>query len=422
MKVKLAYGKTHLDLSLPDDVHVDIVEPKYVEALANAREVLRSSLRNPIGSKPLSELVRPTDKVGIVFSDITRPTPNHIILPVILDELGFVPNERIVLLNATGTHRPNTREELRRMLGGEVAEQYRIVQNDAGDSESHELVGTTRSGDPIRIHKEYLSCEVRILTGFIEPHFFAGFSGGPKACVPGLADLETVFRNHSAEKIDDPMARWGITYGNPPWEEALEGARMAGPAFLVNVAMNKDKAITGVFAGDLEKAHAKGCAFVKETAMAPVDAAYDIVVASNSGYPADLNLYQSVKAMSAGYHVVKEGGSMVVAADCWDGIPEHGGFVELLSSGGRPEELLATVRSPGFAKQDMWQGQILALVCRRADVYFYSRNLTDEQVRNAFLIPCHDLDETAAMLVDKYRPGARVCVLPEGPQAIPYLK
>ncbi|MHC4060416.1 MAG: nickel-dependent lactate racemase [Planctomycetota bacterium] len=422
MNIKLAYGKTHLGLSLPDDVHVDIVEPKYVEGLANEREVLRGSLQNPIASKPLRELVCPTNKVGIVFSDITRPTPNHIILPVILDELGFVPDEQIVLLNATGTHRPNTGEELRRMLGSETAERYRIVQNNAGDRESHKLVGTTGSGNPIRIHREYLSCDVRILTGFIEPHFFAGFSGGPKACVPGLADLETVFRNHSADKIDNPMARWGITYGNPPWEEALEGAQMAGSAFLVNVAMNKNKALTGVFAGDLEKAHAKGCAFVKETAMVPVDAAYDIVVASNSGYPADLNLYQSVKAMSAGYHVVKQGGSMVVAADCCDGIPEHGGFAQLLSSAASPEELLETVRSPGFAKQDMWQAQILALVRHRADVYFYSRNLTDEQVRNAFLIPCHDIDETVTMLVDKYGLGARVCVLPDGPQAIPYLK
>jgi len=422
MNVELAYGRTHLDLSLPDDVHVDIVEPRCAEELPNAPEVLRCCLRDPIASKALKELVRPTDKVGIVFSDITRPTPNHIILPVILDELRFVPDEQIVLLNATGTHRPNTCEELGAMLGGEVAGRYRIVQNDAGDVRSHELVGTTGSGNPVRIHREYLSCDVRILTGFIEPHFFAGFSGGPKACVPGLADLETIFKNHSPEKIDNPRARWGVTYGNPPWEEVLEGARMGGPAFMVNVAMNTDKVITGVFAGGLEKAHAKGCEFVKEKAMVPVDAPYEIVVASNSGYPADLNLYQAVKAMSAAYHVVKEGGSIVVAADCWDGIPDHGGFAQLLSSAAGPEELLRTVRSPGFLKQDMWQAQILALVRRRADVYFYSRNLTDEQIRNAFLIPCHDIDETVAMLLDKYGRGARVCVLPQGPQAIPYLK
>jgi nickel-dependent lactate racemase len=346
--------------------------------------------------------------VGIVFSDITRPTPNHIILPVILDELQFVPDENIVLLNATGTHRPNSAEELGRMLGDKVAGLYRIVQNDASDAKSHELAGTTSSGNAVHIHKEYLRCDVRILTGFIEPHFFAGFSGGPKACVPGLAHLETIFRNHSAENIDSARARWGITEGNPPWEEALEATKMAGPAFIVNVSLNSDKQITGVFAGDLEQAHAKGCAFVRETAMVPVDGPYEIVVASNSGYPADLNLYQSVKAISAAIQVVKEGGSIVVAAECRDGIPEHGGFAELLSAAGSLEELLETVRSPGFLKQDMWQAHILALICQRANVYFHSRNLTDEQIENAFLKPCHDINETAAMLLDEYGPRARV--------------
>jgi nickel-dependent lactate racemase len=271
MKVKLAYGKTYLELSLPDDADIDVLEPKYVEGIADPAQALRSALCHPTASKPLKELAAPTDRVGIVFSDITRPTPNHIILPVILDELRFVPDEQIILFNATGTHRPNTDEELRKMLGDRIVDRYRIVQNDADDAPSHDLVGTTGSGNDVRIHKEYLKCNVRILTGFIEPHFFAGFSGGPKACVPGLAELGTIFRNHSAEKIDHPQAQWGTTYGNPPWEEVLEAVKMAGPAFIVNVALNRDKQITGVFAGDLEEAHAKGCAFVKESSMAPVD-------------------------------------------------------------------------------------------------------------------------------------------------------
>ena len=421
MNVKLAYGKTGLDIFLPEDADIDVIEPKHAEGLPNASEVLRSCLRNPIASKPLKELVGSTDQVGIVFSDITRPTPNHIILPVILDELGHLPDDQIVLFNATGTHRPNTGEELERMLGSGIADRYRIVQNDAGDAASHELIGTTSSGNAICIHKEYMKCSVRILTGFIEPHCFAGFSGGPKACVPGLAGLETIFNNHSAEKIDSPRARCGITYGNPPWEEILEAAKMAGPAFIVNVALNRDKQITGVFAGDMEKAHATGCAFIKDTAMVLVDGPYEIVVASNSGYPADLNLYQSVKAMSAAVQVVRQGGSIVVAADCWDGIPEHGGFAQMLSQAASPEELLETVRSPGFFEQDMWQAQILALIRLKADVYFYSGNLTDEQIENAFLTPTHDVDETVAMLLDRYGPRARVCVLPQGPQAIPYL-
>jgi nickel-dependent lactate racemase len=421
MKVKLAYGKTSLELSLPDEAHIDVVEPKYVKQLANPADALRGALRNPITSKPLKELVGPTDRVGIVFSDITRPTPNHIILQVILEELGFLRDEQIVLFNATGTHRPNSEDELAKMLGREVVERYRIVQNDASDAQSHEFVGTTKSGNDISVHKEYLGCNVRILTGFIEPHFFAGFSGGPKACVPGLAGLETILRNHSAANMDSPRARWGITYGNPLWEELLEATKMAGAEFIVNVALNTDKGITGVFAGDIEKAHAKGCAFVKENSMVAVEKPCEIVVASNSGYPLDLNLYQSVKAMSAAAQIAKEGASIIVAADCWDGIPEHGGFAELLFAADTVEELLETVRAAGHLKQDTWQAHIQALICLKADVYFYSRNLTDEQIENAFLIPCHDIDETIRILLGKYGASARICVLPEGPQTIPYL-
>lgn len=422
MNVKLAYGKTGLELSLPDNADIDVIEPKYVEGLANPAQAIRSSLRNPVASKPLKELAGPTDQIGIVFSDITRPTPNHIIMPVILEELNFIPDEQIILFNATGTHRPNTITELRDMLGTEIADRYQIVQNDASDLDSHQMIGTTKSGNDVCIHKEYLKCNVKILTGFIEPHFFAGFSGGPKACMPGLAGIDTIFRNHSAKNMDSRWATWGITHGNPSWEEFLEALQLAGSAFLVNVALNSDKQITAVFAGDVEKAHSKGCEFVKNNAMAPVQKPYDIVLASNSGYPLDLNLYQSVKAMSAAAQVAKKGGSIIVAADCWDGIPDHGGFAELLSAAGSLDELLETVRSPELRKQDMWQAHLQALICQKADVYFYSHNLTDEQIENAFLIPCHDIEQTTETLLGKYGPEARLCVLPQGPMTIPYLK
>ncbi len=421
MNVKLAYGKTGLELSLPDNADIDVIEPKYVEGLANPNQALQNSLRQPVASKPLKELVNPTDRIAIVFSDITRPTPNHIILPVILEELNFIPDKQITLFNATGTHRPNTIDELRNMLGSEIADRYRIVQNEATDPDSHQMIGTTKTGNDVCIHKEYLKCSVKILTGFIEPHFFAGFSGGPKACMPGLAGIETIFRNHNAKNMDSRWATWAITYGNPAWEEFLEAVKMAGPAFLVNVALNSDKQITAVFAGDIEKAHTKGCEFVKNNAMAPVQKPYDIVIASNSGYPLDLNLYQSVKAMSAAAQIVKEAGSIIIAADCWDGIPDHGGFAELLSSTGSLEELLETVRSPELRKQDSWQAHLQALICQKANVYFYSHNLTDEQIENAFLKQCHDIEQTVKMLLDKYGPEAKLCVLPQGPMTIPYL-
>jgi len=421
MKIKLAYGKTGLEITLPDEANVTVVEPKYVEGLPDQAGAVRDALRYPIGSPPLKALVKPSDKVGIVFSDITRPTPNHLILPVLLGELDHVPDEQIVLFNSTGTHRPNTEAELRGMLGDELVDRYRIVQNDAHDRGSHVLVGRTTSGNDVWIHREFVNCDVRILTGFIEPHLFAGFSGGGKAIMPGLALLETVMRNHSARNLDSPLARWGITQGNPVWEEIHEAAAMVQPTFLLNVTLNRDKQITGVFAGDFEEAHAQGCAFVKEKAMVPVREPFDIVIGSNSGYPLDLNLYQAVKGMSAASQVVKEGGSIIIAAECWDGIPDYGEYGQLLLEAESPESLLETVRAPGFQRQDMWEAHIQALICLKADVYFYSHNLSDEQIEGAWLRPCHDIEATVAELLQKYGPGATICVLPEGPQTIPYL-
>ncbi len=421
MKIKLAYGKKGLYVDLPDDLNVDIVTPNYVQGLQNQAGAVRDALRQPIGAKHLKELVLPSDTVAIVLNDITRPTPYNIVLPVLLDELSHVPDGQIVLFNATGTHRSNTDAELGRMLGAEIVRRFRIVQNDARDKDSHTLVGTTSSGNDIWIHGEYVKCDVRILTGFIEPHFFAGFSGGGKACMPGLARLDTVLRNHSPRNIDHPMAAWGITQGNPVWEEIREAALMVRPSFLLNVTLNRDKQITAVFAGDLEKAHEQGCSFVRKSAMVPIETPYDIVITSNSGYPLDLNLYQSVKGMSAASQIVKKGGSIIVAADCWDGIPQHGEYGKLFRGADRPQTLLDTIRLPGFQRQDMWQAQIQARVCQKADVHFYSENLSDEQIKSAWLKPARSIEATVDQLLAKYGRDASICVLPEGPQTIPYI-
>jgi nickel-dependent lactate racemase len=421
LRVKLAYGKTGLGIDLPDGVDVTVVEPEYVDGLPDPVGAMRKALRQPIGLPALKAVVKPSDSVGIAFSDITRPTPNDLILPVLLGELDHVDSGQIVLFNATGTHRPNTEAELRGMLGDEIVDGYRVVQNEASDRDSHVPVGRTSSENDVWIHREFVACDVRILTGFIEPHLFAGFSGGGKAILPGLALLETVMRNHSAANVDNPLARWGITRGNPLWEEVREAAAMVQPAFLLNVTLNRDKQITGVFAGDWEEAHERGCAFVKAKAMVPVPEPFDIVITSNSGYPLDLNLYQAVKGMSAAAQVVREGGSIIVAADCWDGIPAHGEYERLLQAAESLESLLEMVRTPGFQRQDMWQAHIQALICQQADVYFYSHNLSDAQIEGALLRPCRDIGATVAELLRKYGPGATICVLPEGPQTIPYV-
>jgi nickel-dependent lactate racemase len=222
--------------------------------------------------------------------------------------------------------------------------------------------------------------------------------------------------------IANPNATWGITHGNPIWEEVMEVARGAGGVFLVNVALNKDKELTGVFAGNLDAAHAAGCAFVQQTAMVPVPAAFDVVITTNSGYPLDLNLYQAVKGMSAAAKVVKRGGTIICAAECWDGIPDHGLYGQLLRDAAGPRDLLDRITSPGFLQQDQWQAQIQAQIQLGADVYLYSDYLSDAQITASLLRPCRDIAATVAELRLLYGAGCSICILPEGPQTIPYIE
>ncbi len=336
MQIELAYGKSGLQLELPEAWEVSVIEPKYLPGLPDPEAALHQALEAPLGSPPLKERVRPGMRVGVIFSDITRPAPHKLILPAVLGELEEVPGVQVTLFNALGTHRPNTPEELGEMLGEELVDRYRIVQNEAFDIGTQTYLGTTTSGNDVWLNSELLSCDLKILTGFIEPHMFAGFSGGGKALLPGMAGQASVLNNHRASLIADPRATWGVTQGNPIYEEIQQAAGMAGEIFLLNVTLNKHKHITGVFAGELTAAHTAGCAFARETAMVKVDKPFEIVLTSNSGYPLDLNLYQAVKGMSAAAQVVRPGGAIIIAADCWDGIPEHGRYARIAARGSQP--------------------------------------------------------------------------------------
>ena len=422
MKIRLAYGKSGLDVAIPDTASVTVVEPVFVPAAPDQEATVTGSLRDPIGSPPLCERVGPADTVAVVFSDITRPTPNALIVPAVLRELdqAGVARGRITLFNSTGTHRRNTREELVGMLGEEVVSRCRIVQNDARAVGDHVAVGTTRSGNEIRIQKDFAACSFKILTGFIEPHFFAGFSGGGKAIMPGMAHLDTVMRNHNARNIDDANATWAVLDGNPLREEVEEAVAFVRPDFLVNVALNRDRKVTRAFSGDVAAAYRAGTEFVRKTAMVEVASPFDIVVTTNSGWPLDLNLYQAVKGMSAAARVTRPGGSIIVAAECRDGLPDHGSFGRLLREAGSLDDLLARIRSPGFCMDDQWEAQILALIAKKADVYVHADGLTPEQVTLARLRPCASIDDQVRILLGKYGRDARICVLPEGPQTVPY--
>ena len=422
MDINLAYGRHGLNVTLPDTV--DVLEPRFLHGLPDEKAALRDALHHPIGSAPLAELVEPGDNVVVVHTDITRATPNHRILPVLLNELEAAGIERkdILLLNGLGTHRPQTEAELRAMLGDHIVENYRCLQHDCNDDENLVSLGKTSLGHPVRVNRFYLEADVRILTGFIEPHFFAGFSGGPKAVLPSLAGTESVFTNHGQGMIAHPKATWGILEGNPIWEEMREVALATHPTFLLNVSLNVRKEIIGIFAGDMLTAHAEGCAFVKKNAMHAVDELYDIVITTNSGYPLDQNLYQSVKGMSAANQIVRQGGAILIAAACEDGLPDHGRYAELLAEAGTPQGVLDMISKPDFCAQDQWQVQIQAQIQRRANVYVYSDGLTDEQIEQALFIPSRSIEQTVAQMQEKYGYQARICVIPDGPQTIPYLR
>ncbi len=422
MDIKLAYGTTGLDITLPDDADITVVEPLYIPGVRDPIRALREALRDPFGCAPLRELVAPSDKVAVVFSDITRATPNHLLIPAVLDELTHVPIEQIVLCNALGTHRTNSEAELMRMLGTGIVNRYRIVQNDAFDPATQACLGTSSRGHEVWINRTYLEADVKILTGFIEPHFFAGFSGGGKAVMPGMAGQRTVLGNHDAAMIDHPQARWGITEENPIWEEMVEVALMTRPTFLLNVTLNRDQRITGIFAGDLRPAHAAGARFVKDSAMVSVDRPFDIVITTNSGYPLDQNLYQSVKGMSAAAQVVKPGGAIIAAAACCDGVPDYGLYSQLLREADSPAALLTAVRGYDPPRQDQWQVQAQALIQQRAEVFVYADGLTDDQITAALFTPCRDIPATVERLRERYGRDARIAVLPEGPQTVPYLR
>ena len=421
MRVKLAYGREGLWVDLPDS-NVTVLEPRFVAGLPDEHSAIVEALRRPLKSAPLRELVSPEDTVAIVFSDITRPMPSDRVLPPLLEELAHVDRDRVVLIDALGMHRANTQDELRRMLGDGVVDGYRIVQHDAWGKAGLVNLGKTRYGHEAWVNKTYAEASVKILTGFIEPHVFAGYSGGPKAVLPGVAGSRLVLENHSAPMLDDPRATWGVTAGNPVWEEMLEVALKTSPTFLLNVTLNRGRAITGVYGGDLQTAHRAGAVAVGKTAMVPVDAPFDIVITSNSGYPLDLNVYQSVKGMSAALRIVREGGSIIVAAECWDGIPDHGEYRRLLHMADTPQGLLEMVMQPGFLEMDAWEVFVQAQIQIKADVYLKNSYLSEEEIRSVLLRPCHKIEETLAELLIRYGPDARICVLPDGPQTIPFLQ
>jgi len=426
VKVHLPYGKNGLDVDLPD--HADVFLPPSVDPLADPEAAIHRALVEPIGSPPLRDLIRPFDSVAIVISDITRPVPNRTLIPPILETLAAadIPPERVVIVNGTGMHRANSRDELAIMLGEEVVDNYRIVNHDARDRSALVYLPANGRSAEVRVNRDYLEADLKILTGFIEPHIFAGYSGGGKAILPGICGAETILSNHSFAFLADPNATWCRADDNPLFQDIRKVALATRPSFIVNVTLNEKKVITGVFAGEMVAAHDAGIAQAARQALKPIPHLYDIAVTTNMGWPADLNLYQSMKGMSVAAQAVKKGGKIVIAAECAEAIGNDD-FLAVLRSGPSYPALMEKIGAPGFAADEQWGVQCIGMVWERAEIHLYSAMSREVVEDEAHLHYCADVSATVAALAEEFRRanGGRepaICVLPYGQLTVPHLQ
>ncbi len=420
MKVRLQYGTGWFGINIPGR-HLTVVEPKFVAGLPDEEAAFFAAVRRPIASRPLHDLVSTRDRLALVIPDITRPLVTERLLRWTLRELSHIPERNIAILNGTGSHRANTESELSSMIGTEILSRYRVVNHTAHDPETLAPAGRSPDGTPVLLNRDYVEADRRIVLGFIEPHFMAGFSGGYKGIFPALADIDSIMHYHRAAVIGDPRSTWGQLDGNPTQEQVRANGSVLPVDFCINVTQNRDRRITGFFCGEVLAAHRQGCEFARSTAMSPCPRSYPIVVTTNGGYPLDQSLYQSVKGMSAAAQIVTEGGLILTAAECRDGFPEHGNFRKLLFEHDSPAAILRTILAPGFSMYDQWEAQMLAMILIKARVGLYS-TMADGDVRRAHLEPV--ADPTGYLQEELRRIGddAAVAVIPEGPMTIPYLQ
>jgi nickel-dependent lactate racemase len=420
MRITLDYGKTGLEVEVPERNLVGPLGLRPVEPLANPDRALADALARPIGSPALSALARGRKSACILICDVTRPVPNEFLLRQILPalEAAGVPRDKILILIATGLHRPNLGDELVELVGAEIAANYRVENHDGRNLTDHAHLGTSPRGVPVWIDRRYIEADLKIATGLIEPHLMAGYSGGRKLVCPGIAALETVQSWHGPAFLEHPRADCGILDGNPVHEENTRIARMAGCDFIVNVSLDKDRCVTSLVAGDMEAAFAKGVEFVESVCKAPILEPCDVVVTSSAGYPLDTTFYQAIKGLTGVLPIVKEGGTIVIAAALDQGIgsPE---FRRLFEENASLEMFMRRILGKDYFVLDQWQLEKLAHVCKKARPRFVTRGLTAEAMTNLFVDSVPTVEQAIAEALAEYGSNARIAVVPKGPYVLP---
>jgi nickel-dependent lactate racemase len=422
MRIKLDYGRTGLDVDLPADRVVGPLAIRTAPPLADPEGAIRTALVQPTGTPPLAELARGRASACILICDVTRPVPNRLILPPLLRTLTEqgIREEEILILIATGLHRPNQGTELEEMVGPDIVRRYRIENHFGKRLSDHAFLGTTPNGVPAYIDRRYVEADLKITTGLIEPHLMAGYSGGRKVICPGIAALETVKVWHGPKFLEHPKADCGFLDGNPVHEENTRIAKMAGCDFIVNVCIDGARQITWVGAGDMEKAWLQGVRFVESVVKVPVREPLDVVVTSAAGYPLDTTWYQAIKGLTGALPIVKEGGTIVLAASLSEGIgsPE---FQRLIADNPDLQTFMQRILGRDYFVMDQWQLEELAKVVRRCKVKVVSDGLPAEALRKCHVEPAASVESAVADSLAAYGPAARVAVIPKGPYVLPYV-
>jgi nickel-dependent lactate racemase len=420
VRVELAYGREGLAVDLPADRLIGPLAIRDVPPLADPSAAIEKAYAQPIGCAPLAELARGRTDACILICDITRPVPNAALLqPMlrILHEAG-IPAEKILLLVATGLHRPSTEAERIEMLGPEIVATYRVEDHHGPVLEEHTFLGTTPRGVPAWIDTRYVRADLKITTGLIEPHLMAGYSGGRKLICPGIAALETVKVWHGPDFLEHPKADCGIVEGNPVHEENTRIALMAGCDFIANVTIDSQRRITSVVAGDMERAWAEGVRFVESFVKAEIPAPVDVVVTTAAGHPLDMNFYQAVKGLTGALPIVKQGGTIVLAASLAEGVgsPE---FQQVFRDNPTVDGFMKRILGKEYFVMDQWQVEELAKVLRKAKVKVVTGGLADDVLRTLYVEPAPSVEAAVADALAEHGPDARVAVIPKGPYVLP---
>ncbi len=419
MRVRLAYGRSGLEVELPDRNVVRVLRYRGSRPLEDPSRAVWDALSRPIGGLPLAELANRRRSACVVISDVTRPVPNPVLLPPILATLeqGGIPRDRILILVATGLHRPNSLDELAEMVGRPILDAYRIENHHGRELSEHTYLGQSPRGLPVWIDNRYLSADVKITTGLIEPHFMAGFSGGRKLICPGLAGFPTVKAWHSPKFLEHPNARSGVLADNPVHEENTWIARRAGCDFIVNAVIDESRRILCVVAGDMEQALQEGVRFVRPLVTDTLPEPVDVVVTTSAGYPLDATYYQSVKGMVAAMEIVKPGGTIIMAAGLSEGIgsPE---FCRIFEEAASLESFVERILKTDYFIMDQWQVEELARVRRKTRIKVVSDGLPAETLSRLFVESAPSVEAAVAECLAEYGPDATIAVIPEGPYVI----